>query len=80
MLRFDKYPEYITRFSLMATSTLARDVVMEAWRYDLRPTPKKELKRIEAVFKRMLAEEDCTAIKESVGGDLLKVVFGDVHE
>lgn len=65
----------------MATSTLARDVVMKAWRYDLRPIPKKELlKGIEAVFKRMLAEEDWTAIKESVGRDLLKVIFGEVYE
>lgn len=81
MLTLDKYPEYITRSGLMNTSIVARDVVMEAWRYDLRPTPKKEfLKRIEAVFKRMLAEEDWIAMRKSVRGDLLKVVFGDVHE
>ena len=73
--------EYITRFSLIATSTFAKDVVVEVWREDLRPTPTTKLvKYIEAVFQKTLAEEDIIAISDSVAGDLLKVVFDDVYK
>lgn len=77
----ERRPEYITRFSLMATSRFARDVVIESWREDLRQTPKTELvKYIEAILKKTLAEEDIIAIRNSVGGDLLKIVYGDVYK
>lgn len=54
---------------------------MEAWRNDLRPTPKKKLvNRFEAVFKEDVGGGAFCRYRDSVSGDWVKVVFGDVYE